>query len=37
MRRWRLTPWMAAIVVLLLAHAAVAAPSTVVLAVEGMT
>lgn len=37
MRCWRLTPWIAAIVVLLLAHAAVAAPSTVVLAVEGMT
>ena len=37
MRHWRLTPWMAPILVLLLAHAALAAPSTVVLAVEGMT
>jgi len=32
-----MTPWIATILVLLLAHAALGAPSIVVLTVEGMT
>ena len=37
MRHWRLTPWIVAIVILLVVRVALAVPSTVVLAVEGMT
>ena len=34
---WRLWPWLTIVVLFLAIHAALAAPTTVVLTVEGMT
>lgn len=35
--KWKVLPWLAVVLLVMLAHSALAATSTVVLAVEGMT